>query len=284
MTKGILLIAFGHPSYLQWAYNMAYSIKYYSPIPITLFCSPELSGVDLSIFDRVIYEIMPVNDDGRINVAQIKVDMSRHTDYDQTIYLDVDGCAIKDISPLFEQIFKDHHVYSQALGTGGRNDNIGYSLWASNETIWSHYGLKENAILCGIQSSIVAWDKSPESAKFFKQLQQNYARPIANLTTAWGESKSQPDELYFQATFAQMGIVPDVSIQPVYFPKEHTNKLQAIVDNHYILSLWGAKNMARPFAKEWYNRIMHKVFAERGMQHFYKSHKLYDHKFLGKKR
>lgn len=288
MTRGILLIAFGHSSYGKWAFNMAHSIKQHSSFPVTLVTDATdntMAGVDLSIFDKVSYQVFNRKENGSVDAAAAKIRMGDFSSYDQTIYLDVDGICLKDITNLFDRIFLDCHVYSQVLGKGGKEDSISYSLWASNETIWSHYNLKPDAVMPAVQSSIVAFDKSKESEQFFKALKENYTNKIPDdmLQSAWGESKSQPDELYFNVTFAQLGLIPDESIQPILFPKEHTNKLSEINEKYWILSMWGARDMARPFAKDYYDRLMHKCMSEQGRAHYYKCHDLYKHKFLGQK-
>lgn len=284
MTRGILLIAFGHVSYMKWAYNMAYAIKYYNPdLPIRLIADSEISFPSDPVFERVVYRTMERGEDGKIDAAMVKIHMDEFSPFDQTIYLDVDGVPLKDISGLFDIIFPAHSVYAQVMGKGGKNDPISYSPWASNETIWNHYGLSDDTILCGLQSSIVAWDNSNVSKQYFSQLRKNYENKITDLSLAWGERKAQPDELYFSATMAQMGIVPDDVLQPVYFPREHTNKRGEIKDKHYILSMWGAKDMARPFAKDWYNNLMHRYMSEQKKQHLFKCHELYQYKFLGSK-
>lgn len=281
MTRGILLIAFGHKSYGKWAYNMAHSLKHFNPeINIHLVYEPETAGgLDLSLFtskDERLFERLP---SGKIDVAGIKTRLPEFSPYDKTIYLDCDGIALKDISPLFEL-----PMYSQALSAGKFTETLNYT-WANKEYIWKHFGLNEDTVYPSIQSSIVVFGKDKDSKAFFKRLQENYKTPVpeSEFTESWGNAGMQPDELYYSATFAQMGIVPDLTLQPCYFPHTHTNKLKEITDNHYILSMYGAGALVRPFAKDFYDRLMHSYLKGTGKPHHYKAHMLYKDKFSGRK-
>lgn len=285
MKQGILLVIFGHNSYGKWAYNLAHSIKHYSDIPIHIVCEEStVAGLDMAIFDTIQYTTFETTPSGKYDVAEIKTSLIKYSPFEKTIYLDADGVALKDIAPLFDAIFKSHSVYSQAISAGKKTDSLNYT-WASNDTLWGHFDLKEDAVYPSIQSSLIAFDKSKQAKEFFKKLKENYANPVdlkaQNFT--WGNSQSQPDELYYGATFAQMGITPALELQPVFFPHTHTNKLTEIVNNHYLMAMYGANNLVKPFAKDFYDRQMHMVMRRGGKNHYFKVHQLYKNKFAGNK-
>jgi hypothetical protein len=47
--------------------------------------------------------------------------------------------------------------------------------------------------------------------------------------------------------------------------------------------MYGAGQLVRPFAKEFYDRLMHKYLKEMGKPHHFKAHMLYKDKFSGRK-
>lgn len=286
-TRGILLMAFGHSSYGKWAYNMAVSLRHYSPeLNIHLVAEESvLSDIDQSVFSSVdTNAVLPYRITGGVDPAAAKTMLNEFSPYDQTIYLDVDGIAIQDITPLFDRIFSAHSVFFQVMGKGGRQSDISY-MWVQNGTAWEHFKLKEDAVFCTSQTSIVAFDRSEQSQEFFRKLAENYRNKIPQsfYSIQWGPGAHTPDEVYFSGTAAQMDIVPDINIQPIFFPREHRKDLGNIQSEFTILSMWGARNHVRPFAKDWYDRLMHSYLASKGGTHVFKAHKLYDHKFSGRK-
>lgn len=290
-TKGVLLVAYGDKSYGGWAYNMAQSLRYHSPsVNIHLACMPEtVKDIDLSVFTTVdMAPDLPFKFNGTIDTAQAKTLLFDLSPYDQTIYLDVDGVALNDIEPYFERVFAGHSVYYQGMGQGTKADAISYMWLLSNEITWNHFGLKEDAIFTTSQTSFVAFDRSELADKFFARLKENYKNKAADnlFAITWGPAAHQPDELYYSGTAAQLGIIPDMAIQPVMFPREHVgpqNIGKEVVDKFLILSMWGARNLVRPWAKDYYNRLMHKYLSSFFTPHIFKAHQLYDKKFSGRK-
>ena len=156
IAKGILLVSFGSATYAKYAFNMAYSIKHYChDLPVYLFSDGiGLDQIDNSVFDKVELFDFDSNDPG-LN----KIKLFELSPFEKTIYLDVDGVCLKDISPLFKEL-EDHSVYAQVIDYGKREDKITYSEWATNDTIWDHFKLKKNAVLCGLQTSIIYFNRS----------------------------------------------------------------------------------------------------------------------------
>jgi hypothetical protein len=280
LKKGILLVSFGSATYAKYAYNMAYSIKFFSQdLPVFLYTDGiGMDQVDNSVFDKIErYDFKP--DDPGVN----KTILFDITPFEKTIYLDVDGVCLKDISPLFNEL-EEQKVFAQVIDYGKKEDKITYSEWADNATVWNHFKLKEEAVLCGTQTSIIYFDKSKEAKAFFKDLKKNYSKPLPKekYLLLWGFKKHHPDELYYSGTMAQHDIVPDKRIQPIFFP-DKVESVTKILSDYYVLSQFGGQSLVRPYAHDLYNRHLSAIMRSKGKDHLFKSQNLYKNKMIVKK-
>lgn len=281
MTKGIFMIAFGKRGYMFSAYNFAVSIKHYNPeIPITIFCDDNLEyqlGQRAQIFDEKIK--IPENilwRDGIFSPGRIKTSVYNYLPYDYNIILDVDGVALKDINPIFEQLIdKGGYYYAPLLGrhTINQGREIKPMIWAYADTIWEKYLLDDDTVLPCINSSFQFVKKCDEAEDLFIQINKNFDDPIplSQLKTQWGGN--QPDELYIDIALAQKGVDPMLPEHYLFM----ANSLGAgpnaqISEGHYILSMFGNKDQIRPRWKEYYDSTMIKIFRAKGENHIYKFH------------
>lgn len=265
MNRGILLMCFGSQTYGKYAYNMACSIRHCSELPLHLLCdSGSIKNLDTSVFTS--YEVVEFERENiKIDNCLAKIKLFERSPFDHTIYLDVDGLCLNDPMPLFDI----PTPYAQLLGM---ND----SPWAGQETIRHWFNIED---FPNLQTSIIAFKKSDK--KFFDQLKKNYDNRLPNeyYREMWGKSKQHPDELYYGATMAQLGVIPEC-IQPVFFPRE--NKTVAEIKEYTILSMWGGNNV-RSYAFDLYDRLMFKIMEARGRNHYYKARNLYKDKFINQK-
>ena len=103
MDKGILLIALGK-HYNKLAYNMAKSIKRFSDIPIAVITDDKEEFL-LDAFDIIIEPKLHDYLEGyAFNPFKFKTYIYDYTPFEHTIYLDVDGIALKDLTPLLEKL------------------------------------------------------------------------------------------------------------------------------------------------------------------------------------
>lgn len=241
--KGIILLSIGHPSYAKWCHNMAVSIRVNSPdIPIHVVTDGNFPAESWhSCVDKITK--MEYSDchepDGKIFPAKAKLSLFKYSEFDQTIYLDVDGLLLKDITPLFDQ-----NTFFQVQVNGVstlENDNLDASLWVKSKQIFEKFDLKEGSEIPGTNSSF--WYFTKEADTLFNQALTNLETPfrINELRYKWGQSGAQPDELYMNIALAQLGLMPDM--KPVlYLRKRGTGKyvgLDQIEKDFYILGCWG---------------------------------------------
>ena len=136
------------------AHNLALSLKHYSPnVPIHIFISEDISlnltRPDLFASINILPSKAYLNNGGRIDPAKVKTQiysLGRSIGLDKFLYLDVDGLALCDITPLLQDL-NGTTVATEVMGSGGRFDEIAYNLWAKSERTWSHFGLSETTTL-----------------------------------------------------------------------------------------------------------------------------------------
>lgn len=247
VTKGILLIAFRKPGYGFAAYNMLLSIrKFNRNIPVTLLidnvAGNYLEPWMLVEFDNII-SLSP--DDythkGIFAPAKVKCEIYKYLPYDETLYLDVDGCATQDLQPLIDRLSaNDKYFQTDVVSMGGIGDRIQYS-WAPNVAIWEHFKLKDEQIYYSVQSSFAYIKKGKQSEKLFQRIEKNFHSeifPIEKLTYKWGGC--MPDELIVGGSCSQIGYDPESGIKPVFFGAKHDPRtFTQIESDHFILSIHG---------------------------------------------
>lgn len=283
MDKGILLIAFGKAGYLRLAYNLAYSLKHFAPdLHITLITSDGIKGIqphEFGIFDRV--KSITTEDyttDGRIDPAKVKARMYHlgAEFYDHFLYLDVDAVAVQDVTTLLDHCIKSGAGYlTEVIGKGGKDSNIPYSIWASNESIWHWFDLPADATLCGIQSSWAYFDKV-KGKSLGNAVWHYYGQkfPMSLLTHSWGGTL--PDELLFQGAAARLGIDPTLhgfNKRPIFFGHSGSTQPATIKTNYLLLSCYGnsgSKSLTKLEYLELYDRLMRDYKRAKGEQHGYK--------------
>ncbi len=110
LKEGILLVSFGSATYAKYAYNMAYSIKHYcQSLPIFLYTDGVgMNQIDQSVFDKVEHYDFDLSDPGLNKIKLFEI-----SPFEKTLYLDVDGVCLKDISPLFKSL-EGCSVFAQA--------------------------------------------------------------------------------------------------------------------------------------------------------------------------
>jgi hypothetical protein len=186
---------------------------------------------------------------GKLFPAKAKLSVYKYTPYSEAIYLDVDGCCVKDLNLLFDEC-KEKGLYFQVQVNGVStkdHDNLDASLWVKPKQIFEKYDVPEDAELCGTNASFWYFKKGKDAKKLFSQALKNLANPIpvSQLRYKWGHSNTHPDELYMNIALAQVGLKPN--IEPVLYLRKRgeggRNKgLDDIQRSRYIIGCWGDEN------------------------------------------
>lgn len=263
---GITLIAIGKPEYGNMAFNMALSLKNYSPnIPIKLVYEPSalshLVADQKKFFDTM--QLMDLEDcytNNKLDPGKAKLSIYKYLDYEHNIYLDVDGACLKPIEPLIEECIEhgDYFLTQYLTHITGCKDEFPQMMWAYPKQIWEKYGLKEDAQLPAINSSFMYVRKCKESEDFFNKALSNMKNPIDKLRLTWGAT--QPDELYLNVTMAQLGILGKLKTDyPVYFNNRSNPRLMSELNGYYFIGLFGGKGFTHLSLIEHYDRHINKI-------------------------
>ena len=248
--RGVILLCVAdndHKYYGDWAHNMALSIKAHSPnLPIQVITDGtalERLPSEFNPYDIVtIIDYDDWHNDSKVSIAKAKLNIYKYSEFDEWIYLDVDGLVVKDLTPLFE--LKDYFNIQVNGITTKDKDNEDANLWVKNNIIWDHYKLPDDAILPGTNSSFHLCKKGKESEKLFNEAIKAFKKPIpiSQHRYKWGHSGQQPDELYMNVALAKVGLVPD--FKPVLYIRRRDMPgknlgLEDIQKDYYILCCFG---------------------------------------------
>jgi len=254
MSAGIILLAWGKRGYGFMAYNLALSIKHFSPnVPITMYaergCLKEL--YDLSVFDAIHYIESPIADPGRF-----KVSIYDKLPYDNNLYLDVDTLCLQPIDEFLKSLSEGENYYStfihEVYDKYSPNE-FPRMYWANKDVIWDHYGFDKEK-LPATQSSIQFIRKCEQSKQLFQKIEAAFDKPIPinQLKHHWGGT--QPDELYLNVALAQTGIAPHIGDMTMWFGDNKSKRPHVVANEYLFLSLYGNKNKIFPPFWEYYDK------------------------------
>lgn len=302
MTKGITLLCIGDPHYGYFAANMALSLKAVSPeIPIQLIHEPHsinyLSHEYLRLFDK--FTVIDRRDIwlDKFSPAKAKLSLYKYLAWDETIYFDVDGVAIKDITPLFDECkgvdySTQVHGKTEVNDTSMNGDLLKAIQWCPLDIIRQYYSFPESAVIPSTNTSFCFVRKSQFAQDFFTKALENIHSPIPiEKIKTWGNG--QPDELYVSITLAQLGYIPDKpDYPPVYLrgrkaDKEPVGTLDELQSKHYVIGVYGDAGYNHRSQLGYYDRLMkvyHQQIIGTPIPEQMKSQRLMEKKWVRNKR
>lgn len=265
MTKGILLLSFGKPAYHQMAIHMAASIKFYNPdVPITLLTDSQgmhtTAKVGLKVFDKV--DMIPekyLKPNGKMNPGHCKLMIPKMLPYDVTLFLDVDGCAINDVTPLLD-IDKDFAAIVVDKGT--KANKIEYMFWANANDSYSHFELQDTDTWYALQSSAMLFRKGDTVDKLSEYIDKYIDFPLGKLSNQWGGCI--PDELIYSGAAAKLKADPDFGTPTVFFGHKYSLSVNKASQKFKILSMYGNGQLVKLIYRDWYDRHVQNVMVRLG--------------------
>lgn len=213
---------------------MLVSIRAVSSLPV--YIVGEYPAKDWHIIpDKIIpmnYEDCHVN--GKLSIAKAKLSLWRYSDFEETIYLDVDGVCLRELDFPINYFGIQVNGYSDLA-----NDNTEANLWVIPKVAYEKYQIPAFNRLPGTNSSIMAWDQ--RGVEVFVKALENLENPIPvnELRYQWGRTNTDPDELYVNVALAQIGFEPE---QVNYL---FTNKRRGVytgfdkIIESYVICCWG---------------------------------------------
>lgn len=284
----IALLAIGKRGYFFAAYNLAFSIKHYSPDANILLIHDGsfINQIPTDVFD-IQHEVnLPfthqrgVFDAGGAKLGVYSVATKYFKEY---LYLDVDALCLKDLQPFYDSIEKD--LATDIEGRGTKDMPIDYSIWATNDDIWSEFGLGEDSIYYAPQTSWHFAKKKRSNTSLFKlalKLNQETFQDRKKLLIKWGSGL--PDELVFGGALAKKDIDASHPVKPIFFGNKH-KPISEVKDEFYILSLYGngkGRTLTKLDYLEYYDRVLIKMFREHGLGHKFKVSYIMNDKLVNK--
>lgn len=222
MTKGVILIALGHAYYGRMALVLAASIRFFSDVPITLYCDIE-GGSHLTFSDRRIFtniKAMPKEYYAK-GYLQSKTHLYDLSEYEQTLYLDVDMVLCNNVETIFSQL-SDSEFTIKNNGYCDLSKKITKPfMWVSEYLVKQAYGLTDERYY-DYGSELIYFTKSPANAAYFEKVKEIYNSPLVKLVDFAGEP---PDEPSFSIASALLNHYPHQdNYKPIFFRMWNNDK------------------------------------------------------------
>lgn len=263
-APAIAIFVFGRREYAYAAQHLALTLKEHSPeIPVHIWADEDLP-VHPSYYTEV-HRLDPIwYQDGP---GALKLHIHDILPAGDWLYLDADMLCLSDIGPAIESL-KAHDFALDVRGSGGENDSIPYTPWATNETVRRVAKLPADAVYYGVQTSWM-WIRKGAPAPMLvfgaaRDLHDKF-KP-SDLKEQWGGSI--PDELCISAALSKTGIEPHSA--PITFYGTHGaygNKFNEAKRNHPLACLYGDTRMHRLVATRWidqYDRYVRAMYQRKG--------------------
>jgi hypothetical protein len=303
-NEGVVLFAFGKVGYYHAAYNLAYSIKHYSPsVNIALFvddigkCNGSTGDINKYVDSINQIEHSDLYVDGKFDPAMLKVSLYKYLPFKNNLYLDVDAICLKDIQPLIDDLVSTkRHYISHCVGyhTIDLGRGIPSMQWAWADDIWEHFKLNNDAILPAINSSLQFIKVCNESKNLFGVLRILYTTnqlPTNRLRMKWGGG--QPDELYMNVALAMTqydpsykndGIVGEGKSETgfIHFASVRGLSFKEVTDNYYFQSYYGGRNFTSRFYTEWLERLLKVMMSKEKKIHQFHIDRIIGQKYVTK--
>lgn len=261
-SKGIIILALGHPYWGRWAYNLAMSIKYTSPdAKITLLYAGDGKAqiTDTTLFDKMLrVDSKHYTTDGRVEYMKAKTALYKLSPYDETIYIDADVIWLnkKPITQLFEDL-KDLDFTMANRGWTSLEDEFltdEFGVWASPKYIREYFKFKKGRYY-NLSSEMIYFKKTKEVGKLFADAFKLFDEPL-ELTHIF--NGGMPDELPFTISMIKNDMYPHQdNYKPFYWEAAQTPPLRlegADLKTFYAYSMGG--NVAHPLMKKIYNNYV----------------------------
>ena len=237
----VTLMAFGRRGYAHATDGMVASLRHYGyKGPIHIHATGDMQGRLLpSTVAESTLHLLPDKDVTSPGLA--KVTLPFYLDYGPTLYLDIDGIALKNIDPLLRELMEDGRSYITQVvdradvASGSKPD---YFIWADKDEVITRHGLEEHHILFSPQTSWAFFRPGPDLDRFTNVLQAVWNQwSVNDIKHKWG--KSVPDELIYGIACSLCEIDPSWPGTPVHLGKGR-QRMPEIVEHYYVLGMYGS--------------------------------------------
>lgn len=274
----VSVFAVGKRGYTMGAANLSASIAHYAPdVKVHLYTDGENTRY-FKDFHRDSFASITVIDqdhyitEGRLDPGKLKCRIADLIQDKETLYIDADSIAVKDIRPLLKALQADGRDYITEVLEN-------YLPWASEAKIKAKVG-KESAVVPHIQSSWAFIRKS----KFFKTVRRISDAglwSLSDLDHKWG--RSLPDELIYCTACAMEGRNPSWRNEMLFGNKIVASTLAEVRDQFTFMTLYG-NGAGRPHVRgiyiDMYDKVMYEAHKAKRQEHRFKSNYILADKYL----
>ena len=268
MSKGVLLVALGHPNFAKMALNLAISIKANSPeTHISLAHNYQnLNFVDLRYRKSIDYDFYLEETYYRHNkknaFGMMKTRLYEFTPYEHTLYIDVDSLMIKDKTPnrFFEEIEKHDFIIphgGEMNPTSPAHDN--HVHWVRFCNVRNLFAFKDCSIMGYCQSSIIGFKKCELANNIFSKANFVYhilaEKHIAE--NMW--FSTVPDELCFWLAHGIVGHTPTYNPDPYVLYASNLRGVTnygKVYDEKDIATFPSAMSILKSYERNFYNLLV----------------------------
>jgi hypothetical protein len=268
MSRGVLLIAVGHPNFAKMAFNLAISIKANSPNTVIALAHnyENLNFIDLRYRKNIDIDFFLHEKYYRHKqknaFGMMKTLMYDFTPFEQTLYIDVDSLMIKDKTP--DRFFYEIEMHDFIIPHGGEMNPATDAH--DNHTHWVRFGNVKNffkfqncKIMGHCQSSIIGFKKCELSKQIFEKAHHVYnvlsERNIAE--NMW--FSTVPDELCFWLAHGIVGYTPTYNPEPfILFSWELRNitNYRNVYEHKDLATFPSAMSLLKSYEKNFYNLLV----------------------------
>ena len=238
----ITLLAFGRRGYAIATANMVLSLRHHGYRGrINLHCT---EGMEAMLDDATKQEVLMhgLSNELASDPGMCKASLPSLIRDDATLYLDVDGIAMKDVTPLVEQLMLDERpILAQSAVpyvVGGDARPQGH-WWVAPRTMIERHDLHDGDRIHAVNTSAV-WMRKGDALNAVQRemLKAHAAYSRRDLVHKWGASI--PDELCLSAACAVLGLDPTMPSVACFFDRAPVKAAQ-IAEAAYILPLYGSR-------------------------------------------
>lgn len=283
MSKGIILLALGHPNYARMAAALAASIRMKDDsIPIALLHDGDVVRYlkreerDLFAMDICIESYYYTNEDGSFNPLKARIHYYELSPFTKTLSIDVDNIWLqkKKVSDVFNELDGvPFTIQNAGYQTCDENIDPGMSVWAPIQGIINAYGLSGKRWY-KTYGDWLYFEKSNAAKKLMGRAKKIFmSPPKADVCGFIGQTI--PDELAYSIAIAQTEVHPHkddyhaTSYYHVTSLKRHRLLHPYQLGELYFTLSMGGSTTPIELSKT-YNTISSAAYQAMGLQHPYK--------------
>jgi hypothetical protein len=276
-TKGVLLIALGHPNYGRMAFNLAVSLKNNEPDLQIALCYTPSAITHLKMYgdDNInkYFDIMTecpadiyLTGKEKPDYLRAKAYMDCLTPFDDTLFLDADMLALpnRKLLPFFDKL-GDFDMANYGYEYIKDVPDDAKDKWGNAKDIKDVYKLEAMAKWYRANSVFVKWVKGSEKAnKVFRSVEVIYDAPnVGHLTFAGNVA----DELAFEIAMMQNNVSLSELMPSYWRPAIETPLRLNELESFTFYSIAG--NEVIPDMKEGYDTLAKWHFNKAGLEYPY---------------